>query len=275
MPDLKYIAAILIGIAGLTATIWYANAPITSKSLSLSIKSISPLNIVGETELPGLKILVDDKEVIEPALTVLILENNGATPVRSSDFESDIEILLGKEVQPIRAAVVSSRPEKLVASLSVTNSRVLLEPLLLNLEDNVTINILSNGLPKTLDTTSRIAGIKEIELIESADSKKENIRAFILITAAFLVAIPTICLFSPTKPWPPVIVPVRRRLWLCVVLALMVFAIGLAVFGLDLIGIDSGWRQLFSIYAIFILAIPLAYWLHIDPENQGSSSESA
>jgi hypothetical protein len=71
--DLKYFFALMLSIAGLSATIWYSYLPPTAKSLTLDVLSKSSLSKVSNSELPGLKIFFDEKEMNNPALTVVTI----------------------------------------------------------------------------------------------------------------------------------------------------------------------------------------------------------
>src|SRR5690606_28861479 len=115
--DFKYTIALFVSIVGASVSIWYANVPATEKSLSLTILSQSLLNVAGESEIEGLKITIDEKEIAEPALIVLKVENDGIIPIRSDDFESDLEIILEGDINLIRASVIQTRPEWIKPSI--------------------------------------------------------------------------------------------------------------------------------------------------------------
>src|SRR5690606_10967548 len=125
--------------------------------LSLTILSQSLLNVAGESEIEGLKITIDEKEIAEPALIVLKVENDGIIPIRSDDFESDLEIILEGDINLIRASVIQTRPEWIKPSILTKDSIISIASMLLNPNESITVNILTEGLPTLIETRSRIA----------------------------------------------------------------------------------------------------------------------
>jgi len=271
--DWKYIFAVILGIAGLAATIWYANLPPAAKSLVLNILSKSSLSTIRESELPGLKIYVDEIQLQKPALTVLTLSNNGTTPVRSDDFEGDFEILIGNEANIIRTSVAKTTPEWLNPIVYLENSRIHIKPILLNPEDSITLNILSNGIPESISSRIRIAGVNGVPVVDSSTTKPNKINAYIMLIFSFFTAIPTMGLVLISGPIPPTIIIVRRRLTISLMMVSFMACVGLAMTSLEILGVNVFWKQMMFVYAIIFSSIPFAFWLNKFPSKSEESIE--
>lgn len=273
--DLKYYFAVILSIAGLSATIWYANLPSAAKSLTLNILSKSPLSTISESVVPGLKIFVDEAELERPALTVLTIRNNGTDPIRSDDFEGDIEILMGNEVQLIRANVIKTQPDWLKPTVALLDSQINIKPVLLNPEDSITINILSDGFPESISSRARIAGVKNVLIVDSATAKPSKVKTYVLLVVSFFVAIPTMgILFFWGELWFPPVLSVSRRMCLAILAALSLTYIGLVMSSVERLGINAFWKQMIFVYVILVLSIPFALWLKRCPPEPEKSNES-
>lgn len=264
--DFKYILVLIISIVGVSLTIWYANKPPSIKSLSLKIDSKSLINAVGEQDIPGLKIFIDKNEIENPALTVLTIKNNGSIPIRSADFESDIEIILEENTQLIRATVIKTHPEGLKVTARVNKSNAYISPLLLNPEESVTISLISQGLPNAVNTRSRIAGVSKIAIDEP---KINHVISYFKLVLAFIVSIPFVALYSPTNPIPKTTIILNRRTWFMVVIILLAVAQFLTFTAIeDIFGFESFWKLMGSLFVVLLLALPLS--LRLNQQRSGS-----
>jgi len=261
--DYKYIIALFLSFIGIALTIWYANVPTDSKSLSMNVLSKGLLNVVGESKINGLKVFIDDYEINKPALTVLTLKNTGTVPIRSTDFESDIVIIIDETVKLIRASVIKSEPEWLNATISVKESKAYFSPVLLNPNESVTINIFSEGLPKSVSTRSRIAGIKEIITDESEKVKKNQTLSLIKLGGAFLTAISLVSIYSNLSFTSKSRSTINKPTLFTVVIILTLVVQFLMFSAIeDLLGIEGFWEQIFSFFVMVILASPLSSLLN-------------
>jgi len=273
--DLKYFFAIILSVAGLAATFWYANLPPESKSLTATIISKSALSAVKESELPGLKIFVDDTQLKLPALTVLKIRNDGSTPIRAADYENDIVILFGEAVQPIRANVVNTQPDWLKPLIDLHKSQINLKPIMLNPEDSITINILTNGFPESITARSRIAGLKNVLVADSATTKTSDLLAYLMLGASFILAIPAAGLLGCYKGVrPPLVLHMSRRLWVAATLAVLIPAVWLVMSAVEWLGISTYWKQMMVVYLIMIVSSPFAFWLKRLPPKADVAKES-
>lgn len=268
--DYKYLFAIFLALVSLAATIWFAFFPPSTKSLTLTIASKSTLKTVSESKVPDLKVFVDETELKYPALTVLKLHNNGTIPVRSDDFESNIKILLDNGARPIRATAVETTPDWLKVIVAIDDSQVQIEPLLLNPGDSVTLNILSDGLPSSITTLSRVAGLSSIT-VQNEEKTNQTITAFFLFSAAFIIAIPMSALYSLLLEQEgirlPLIFNISRRLWLTTVIVLVFILVALASSAAELLGVNTWWMQILIIYVTIALAIPTTKLLNHHPKE--------
>jgi len=260
--DWKYVLGTFLAIGGLFATIWYANIPPSLKSISLTVVSKSALNNLGDSNLKGLEVSFEGEPLESPYLTVLQLQNDGTVPIRSSDFESPINILFKPKVKLVRAPVVEVFPDWLKPKTQIEESIIEVQPLLLNPDEGLTISVLSDGFPGVIETQSRIAGIRSVNVHSGRDNSRGTIITYLMFGAAFIVAIPAAALQAKVYPWPDKSVRISRRTWMLAMIALGFTAVMLFLKGLDSFSVDAWWLELALVYLLLIVASPFAAWLN-------------
>ncbi len=132
------------------------------KELSYEMISRTRLLSVAE-ELQGkLQILFENTPVSKVDLVVLRLTNTGNTPVTSTDYEREVSFKFGEGVRILTAEVSETIPENLRASVVLDDSRIVIQPALLNGGDSVTVKALLSQYDCKIEVDGRIVGVKRI-----------------------------------------------------------------------------------------------------------------
>lgn len=165
--DWKFLLTIIITIAGVAVPVWLWQLDISSKALTLTVKSTADLQPQGIAELDGIQILVDGKPLSTPIVSVLELSNSGSRPVLASDFEGPIQISATLPASIAKAQQMPSTPPSLMPALALTEGVVLLQPVLLNPGDVVRFTLVTaNGKPH-FSARARIAGVSDVSVSDA------------------------------------------------------------------------------------------------------------
>jgi len=260
--DWKYTTATLIGIAGIIITVWYAKFTPGAKSIELTIASKSALNDIGESNINDLEIAFEGEYIDNPSLTVLTIENNGLESIRSSDFEKNLKIILDDDVNILKVSKSSSNPGWLEPIIVAAESTVELSPILLNPNDSISINILSDGYPSEIETQSRIAGITTIEVEKEDHSQRSSNLKYWLIAFSIMMGLPAmgLCMLFPN--WTSSGITVTKKLWLVSCVVLFFASVAFSMTAAELFGFQSLWKQMGTMYGVFLICTPFALLLN-------------
>jgi hypothetical protein len=138
-------------------TIWLQR---TEKALTYGTVSRGPLVSVRDDAKGRLKIIFDAKPRKDLGLVVLRVFNSGNVPIEGEDFKRPLTFDLHAPV--LGAEVVTTIPPDLPAAVTHDGRQVILQPLLLNQRDTVTLKILLAGPGQRLDASARIVGVPQI-----------------------------------------------------------------------------------------------------------------
>ena len=140
------------------------------KSLKYIIKTNTPLLTVGEEIRGKIEIIFEEKPIEDLTLLILQIFNNGNVPIRPDDFEEAINITFESEVEILSAETISTIPSSLKkhAHITLSQNKAILEPLLLNGKDSVTIKLLLTGF----DNSMKIA--VDARIVDISEIKEEN-----------------------------------------------------------------------------------------------------
>ena len=75
--DWKFFLTLIIAIASVAVPVWLWQIDLSSKALTLTVKSIAELQTQGISDLDGVQVLVDGKPLASPFVSVLELSNSG------------------------------------------------------------------------------------------------------------------------------------------------------------------------------------------------------
>lgn len=156
-------------LVGAIATIGAIIAAFIIYYLQKSKKRLS-YEIISNTQLVGIKnkiqdkikILYEDKLVENVHLVSIRLINDGNLPIAIDDFATPIRVQLGNNTNILTYEVLEQNPSELNATITRMEDRIEVQPLLLNSNDNFTLNILLNDYDESLCITARIKGVKNI-----------------------------------------------------------------------------------------------------------------
>jgi uncharacterized protein YjeT (DUF2065 family) len=160
------------------------------KSLSYQIVSNTPLLSVEEEIKKDLVIRYRGKEVQKVDLVVVRIVNTGNLPIAAKDFDRPITLDLGEGAQILTAEISERKPDELQPSINVEQSKIKLEPILLNQGDAITFKMLVTGSTNKIKFDFRIVGVEKIGQL-SEDSLRFVIPALagtILLVVGLIMA---------------------------------------------------------------------------------------
>ncbi len=134
---------------------------LTGKSLEYVIVSRSEL-IAEEFPIKDLELKIKGESVNKVILHTFRIRNSGSQPIKKDDFERPISINVPDDTKIYLARLNKKLPENLTPKYKLNNNKLLIEPLLLNSDDEFEMELFSssNAYP-TIDT--RIVGISKIQ----------------------------------------------------------------------------------------------------------------
>ena len=165
--DWKFFLTLAITIASVAVPVWLWQIDLSSKSLTLTVKSTAELQPKGIDSLDGIQLSVDGKTLDSPYVSVLELSNSGSRPIVTSDFEGPIRISTESPSKLVKVRPTSSTPLSLEPALSLAEGTVLLQPLLLNPGDTIRITAVATGAKPAFTARARAAGVTELKVIDA------------------------------------------------------------------------------------------------------------
>ncbi len=170
---------------------------IQRKTLSYDILSQTPLLNIPEKNKWDIQILLDKKPVQDVHLIKIRIFNSGYQEIRPEDYERPISFNFGGSTQILSAEKSEVNPESLQPSVKIEGTKVLLDPILLNPKDSITIKMLASQYENKPTPNVRIAGIKDIK-----DARK-SIKNKAIFKAISGMVTGTLGIFSLFKITPP------------------------------------------------------------------------
>lgn len=164
--DWKFFLTLAITIASVAVPVWLWQIDLSSKALSLTVKSTAELQPIGIDSLDGIQLSMDGKALESPYVSVLEFSNSGSRPIVTSDFEGPIRISTEGASKLVKVRTTSSNPPSLEPALSLAEGVVLLQPLLLNPGDTVRITAVAAGAKPAFTARARVVGVTEINVID-------------------------------------------------------------------------------------------------------------
>ena len=160
-PLWQFVGAVL-GVFAIIVMVVLFFAQQRKKALSYEILSRTPLLSAAEEIAGKLQILFQGKAVQSVYLLVIKISNTGNVPITSSDYERPISIYFGKKAHILSGEISESDPQTIDAKIEVRDQSILIEPVLLNSGDSITIKALVSNYYGKLYVDGRIIGIKNI-----------------------------------------------------------------------------------------------------------------
>src|SRR5258706_2035582 len=149
-------------VLGIIVTLLIARKQRNRKEISYEIVSDTPIANINKEVKDRVEIQFDGKTVRDLSLVILRVSNTGNRAVTPSDFGKPIRFEFdGRTVKDANVLSASSTEvlgeEEMKPLLAPEQNAIILNPLLLNPKDLVTIKVLVDGLKGTIKGTSRIA----------------------------------------------------------------------------------------------------------------------
>jgi hypothetical protein len=182
--------------------IYYKNRKI--RSIRYSLLANAPLLTIAEDLTGKIKIYYEQSpnnniQIKDSALLIIKIVNDGNTAIKSGDFEEPIRITFRPEVMILSAETIETSPATLVPKLELSKDQIIIEPLLLNEKDSITIKALLTGFrdDTKILPEARIVGIKGIKAVEPKKNYRNRITARrpLFILGAILGAITVLSIF--------------------------------------------------------------------------------
>ena len=199
------IVSLLIGIGGICLTIWVSQQPVTLPQKELSCVTTSSRSLVLMLNNDSnLKLLYGDREVSNPCMTSIVIQNTGAYPIKNTDFSRPLSIIFGEtdEILSINIGDCSNQHirEEVVENSDFSNQQLTINSFLLNSGEMFTIDIISDGGIPLIRFDQRLEGISDLNLVDKPTSlvfrvrKKEPAEIFpstviLGLAAAIIIAI--------------------------------------------------------------------------------------
>jgi hypothetical protein len=166
LQDWKFLASTVLAVAGIVVPVWLWQSDQNPQSLEVEVLSTVPMKIDAIGNEDDIQIVVKGQTVTMPYLSTVELINNGKKPIPAGDFHSPITFSVGGKAQVIKATVTSTFPAEISTELSAVKHTMSLQPLLLNPGDTIRMAVITSTAEPLFSVTSRIAGIKRIEVLD-------------------------------------------------------------------------------------------------------------
>jgi hypothetical protein len=187
-----------ITFSGIVATIWLWWVGVPRPVLYYWIASDAAL--VSSEEVPGLKVLLNDREVDRPHLVRLCVLNQGRRDIKRADFDGG---------EPLRftfgVAVLGLLPDREDARSSPVpfisdENEVLVRPMLIRRKVDLTVDVLTEGEPE-LDWDSSLADVTERRgPPRSRDTSSWRARGYMLLVGVWVYVALHLTLASTQSP---------------------------------------------------------------------------
>lgn len=135
------------------------------KALSYNVVSITPLLNVEEEEEGRLKILFEDKQVLDPYVVIFDVLNSGNVSITQTDYDEQVRFFF-KAKKVLSAKVIKTNPKGIKAKVDVFSDNVALNPVLLNGGDSIRLKIFLEKYEDVIDVDGRIVGVKNIQQLQ-------------------------------------------------------------------------------------------------------------
>ncbi len=193
------IVGILLSIGALIYSIYVANHPVmlTPKELTCALNYGQPLFIQTKKD-SDFKIQFKDKEVKNPFLYSITIENTGSEPILNEDFINPLTIDFNGTAQVVKASIISSSNrglwDEFLDNADIQGSKLIIPDLFLNQKDTFTVNIITEGKADTIHYSHKITGIPELTIRNTPAEKNHrlNVGFAVMLSVAAIVVVSTL-----------------------------------------------------------------------------------
>lgn len=133
-----------------------------AKRIAIDVVGLIPLVRARPEVAQRLALQFDGQNVTDAHVALIRVRNAGQVPIPASDYERPLAINVNAKARVIAALVNDAQPLALQPSLTTESQRAILQPLLLNAGDMLTLTIVTSGAPAPITVDGRIVGVKAI-----------------------------------------------------------------------------------------------------------------
>lgn len=187
--DWRFLVTLLLTVASVIVPVWLWHADLSSKGLTLTIKSTADLQPERVGTLAGLQVLIDGQSVANPFVSVMELSNSGAKPVLGADFERPLKVVASEPSQIVKAQISSTVPASLSPRVEVIGGSLLVYPLLMNPGDTLKFTVITANAKPSFFADGRIAGVQDVTLRDAQSSRTEKRRWAAQLVACLLLVV--------------------------------------------------------------------------------------
>jgi hypothetical protein len=195
----------LLAVLGIVVSVTIYRLNKKRKELSYDIVRNAKLFLLNDELKSRVQVALDGKPVNDLSLAIIDIANTGNEPIQKDDFDKPFTLKFGSEAEIISARILGAKPDDLDVHLSTNASDVILQPLLLNKGDGMTIEVLTAESSTKISHSARIVGIPEVKSsIKQPLSTWEKIfRLLLVIYGVFLLVM----------LWRTLALQFRRNVW--------------------------------------------------------------
>jgi hypothetical protein len=189
---------VVVAIFAIIIPIWYYRRPIKSLNYDVVVNNQLITSDVQKEVNSKLRVLYDNRDVMDLRLVVIKIFNSGNSPITPSDYETPIGFNLGSEGNILEVSILNVQPSNIQPKMTYSNNRLLIDPLLLNPKDSITIKVLLDKIAGNISADARISGVKSIDRYSTETNPgKIFLRVFIdvLTRMVVFVLVTTILIF--------------------------------------------------------------------------------
>lgn len=129
-----------------------------------------------------MEVVLDGKRIFKPYFVVIEIRNSGNQPIMARDVETPITLSAGP-ARISRTQVMKTTPASLSPRFLGDQNQLSVSPLLLNPGDSFQVGLLTSGEEPRISATARIAGIRDVKVVDSTDGKALRKRSLSLLLA--------------------------------------------------------------------------------------------
>ncbi len=155
-------AGAFIALIAIAVSVAVYFAQLQRKDITYELLSNTPLLTVSERGLGQIQLTYNSVPVENPRLAVIRLTNSGNVPIATTDYERPISFAFGEGTTVLSSAITAASPDNLNVSAQNNGNIVVLQPVLLNPRDSLTLKLLVSGKGSGLRADGRIHGVRRI-----------------------------------------------------------------------------------------------------------------
>jgi hypothetical protein len=192
---------VIVGVLAIAVAIFIAVRSRAKKSLDYQISQTSVASVSAEAS-DQIEILYAGQPARHVHLIEIMIENTGTLAITADDFERPLGITFGDGALPLTAGIARTIPKDLTPSVTITNEELVLDPLLLNRHDSVTLKTLVRDFEGPVSLHARIANIPHLTDAVTRDNRRKRRLAWLQplagVAASLILVFQIASALSPT-----------------------------------------------------------------------------